>query len=81
MSGKAGERRAARRGAALLPGVCEGISVRWAGAVVWKQGNRPGGEKNVCELMRIAECVLDYPKVRLRGRAGGCIRKVRRLLR
>lgn len=49
-------------GGALLPGVCEGISVRWAGTVFWKQGNRPRGENSVCELMRIAECALDHPR-------------------
>lgn len=81
VSGKMGERRAVRRGGALLPGICGGILVRWAGTVVWKQENRPGGENSVCELMRIAEGVLDYPKVGLRGRAvGWCVCKLRRLL-
>lgn len=51
-----------RGGGALLPGVCEGISLRWAGNIFWKQGNRPRGENSVCELMRIAECALDHPR-------------------
>lgn len=50
--------------------------MRCAGAPIWKQGNRPGGENSACELMRIAGCALGYPKVGPGGRAEGCICKM-----
>jgi len=54
---------------------CDGLGLLFANKGTGLQG------RGVWELMRIAECALGYPKVALRGRAVGCVRKMQRLLR